>query len=82
MERRGVVGRHVGGAGSGVGEVERDGHGGVGGERGAGDAVAEGGGVGGGGCVTEGVAERVVEARLRVHGGRRRARARARGEQP
>jgi hypothetical protein len=66
--------------------VDRHGHGRVGGERGAGDGVAEGGrvarGGGGVGGVAEGVAERVVQARAVVRGRRRRPRARARGEQP
>lgn len=82
MERRGVVLRHGASPGGGGGEVERHGHGGVGRERGAGDAVAEGGGVCGSGRVAEGVAERVVQAGLRVDGRRRRPRARARGKQP
>jgi hypothetical protein len=78
VERRGVLRRHAGGGGRGV--VDRHGHGGVGGERRAGDGVAEGGGVGGGGGVAEGVPERVVQTRPVVRG--RWLRARARGEQP
>jgi len=85
VERGGVLRRrHAAGAAGGV--VDRHGHGGVGGERGAGDRVAERGrvarGGGGAGGVAEGVAERVVQARPVVRGRRRRPRARARGEQP
>uniref|UniRef100_A0A0D9YXS8 Uncharacterized protein n=1 Tax=Oryza glumipatula TaxID=40148 RepID=A0A0D9YXS8_9ORYZ len=71
-----------GGEAAGGGVVERDRHRRVGGERGVGDAVAERRGLDsgcGGGGVAGGVTERVVQARLHVHGCRRRARAHVRG---